>query len=596
MARVVSIGNADFESIVSEGSFYVDKTDFIKEWWDNRDIVTLITRPRRFGKTLTMNMIERFFSVKYAGQGALFNGLDIWKHEQFQKLQGTIPVISLSFAGIKYNTYEETMNQMKQIIARLYRSHAAIRNSGILQESEVECFDRISRCQHGEGFVNSLRDLSDYMQRFYDKKVIVLLDEFDTPLQAAYIHGYWEELASFMKMFFEATFNVNPFMGRSLLTGITRVSKESIFSGMNNLEVVSMTSDMYADSFGFTQEEVSAALREFGLENREEEVRFWYDGFTIGSRTNIYNPWSIMNFLKGKKFQCYWANTSDNALVSELIRRGDSELKVEMERLLEGEAILTKIDDQVAFQLLTSNFAQTSNVYVWSLLFASGYLKIVANAGRDQYNLKITNEEVRLMFQDMIAKWFGLASKYNDFIKSLLTGDVELMNIYMNKVAESVFSTFDVGDKPSEKAEPERFYHGFVLGLMVDLEDRYVIASNRESGYGRYDVMLKPKKDKGLPSIVLEFKVHDPKDGRNLGSTVLAALQQIKDKKYVTTLVTEGFPEEKIRAYSFAFKGKTVLIDGGDLQKVDTIISAAKKKAQSVKSKAAGKKISIKNL
>jgi len=506
MARTVSIGRQDFGRIVAEDCFYVDKTSFIKEWWENNDDVTLITRPRRFGKTLTMSMVEQFFSVKYAGEGKLFSGLNIWKDEKFRKLQGTIPVISLTFAGIKYDTYEDTMTQIKQVISDLYSEYEFIVNSDIFSKREQEYFDHVSADMSIAHASVSLRKLCGFLQNYYKKKVIILLDEFDTPLQAAYVYGYWEELVSFMRSLFEATFKVNSYLDRAILTGITRVSKESLFSGLNNLEVVSMTSDKYTDSFGFTQEEVFVALREFGLEDKEEEVKFWYDGFTIGSRTDIYNPWSITNFLDKGKIAAYWANTSDNALVDDLIRTGSRGLKITMEQLLEGGTVRTEISDQVDFKLLRADLAMDSEASVWNLLFSSGYLTVKHSPDQigsefDKYDLKITNEEVRRMFRLMIHRWFSPIKKYNEFIEALLADDVELMNKYMNEIASTMFSSFDTGKKSTEKAEPERFYHGFVLGLMVDLTDRYVITSNRESGYGRYDIMSVSYTHLTLPTI-----------------------------------------------------------------------------------------------
>ena len=577
MARTVSIGRQDFERMITEDCFYVDKTNFIREWWENKDDVTLITRPRRFGKTLTMNMVERFFSVKYAGKGEVFENLNIWRDEKFQKLQETIPVINLTFAGIKCNNYEEALVQIKQVIADLYLSHFGLRNSGILQEPEAEYFDGVTRNLPEINFAISLRKLCVFLQSYFHEKVIILLDEFDTPLQAAYIHGYWNELISFVRELFEATFKINPYLDRAILTGITRVSKESLFSGLNNLKVISMISDKYTDSFGFTQEEVSAALKEFELEDKEKEVKFWYDGFTIGNRTDIYNPWSITNFLDKKVFQSYWANTSNNDLVGELIQGGSDELKIMMEQLMEGGTVRVGISDHIDFSLLKTDSPVENEASVWNLLFASGYLTIANRSAHNEYDLRITNEEVREMFQSMIHRWFSPIRKYNEFLKALLGNDVGLMNRFMNDVALKTFSSFDSGNKPSEEAEPERFYHGFVLGLMVDLADRYTVTSNRESGYGRYDVMLKPKK-KDLPAIILEFKVHDPEDEEDLEETVVSALKQIIEKNYNASLIDEGFLKENIRAYGFAFEGKTVLIDGGDLQKVNLIIKTAEEK------------------
>ena len=590
MARTVAIGRQDFERIVAEDCFYVDKTNFIKEWWENKDDVTLITRPRRFGKTLTMNMVERFFSIKYAGKGEVFENLKIWKEEKFRKLQGTIPVISLTFANMGCDTYEEALIQIKQVISDLYLDCPEIKVSGILQEPEVEYFDGVTRNRADVNFIVSLRNLCKFLQNYYKKKVIILLDEFDTPLQDAYVHGYWDKLIPFIRGLFGAAFKSNPYLDRAILTGITRVSKESLFSGLNNLKVVSMTSDKYADSFGFTQEEVSAALQEFGLSDKEEEVRFWYDGFTFGNKTDIYNPWSITNFLDERKIAPYWANTSNNALINTLLQQGNEKIKTTMEHLLTGGTVRVELNDHIDFSLLNQDAAQNNENTVWNLFLASGYLKIEhrpedLNLDRELYDLKITNEEIKRMFRIIIREWFPSSSGYNDFIKALLREDLKEMNLYMNDVALKTFSTFDSGKKPSERAEPERFYHGFVLGLMVDLADRYVVTSNRESGYGRYDVMLKPKKN-GLPAIIMEFKVHDPEEEESLEETVVSALNQIEEKNYSASLIAEGFLRETIRAYGFAFEGKKVQIDGGDLQKTASMVKAAEEKKAAKKASA----------
>lgn len=353
-----------------------------------------------------------------------------------------------------------------------------------------------------------------------------------------------------------ATFKTNPYLCRGVLTGITRVSKESIFSDLNNPEVVTTTSDKYADSFGFTQQEVSQALSVFGLSDQEEAVQDWYNGFTFGERTDIYNPWSIIHFLEKKKFAAYWANTSSNSLISKLIREGSKDIKITMENLLNGGTFHTKIDEQIVFDQLGHN-----EYAIWSLLLASGYLKVEqhtmdTDTGKEEYILKLTNKEVKLMFQDMIEGWFkNYSSAYNDFIKALLQGDKKAMNHYMNQIALVTFSSFDVGNKPSGRAEPERFYHGFVLGLIVELSDRFRITSNRESGFGRYDVMLTPKNNHDN-AIILEFKVQDTEEEKTLKESVEAALRQINEKKYEAELIAEGIMPERIRKYGFAFAGK----------------------------------------
>ena len=560
MARTVAIGIQDFEKLITNDYFYIDKTHFIREWWESGDDVTLIARPRRFGKTLTMSMTEQFFSVEYAGREDLFSHLAIWKDGKFRDLQGTYPVISLTFANVKETSYEGARRRIYQIFADLYRKFYYIRNSELLTDADREYFDRISVNMQESDAAYALHKLSEFLYRHYGKKVIILLDEYDTPMQEAYVNGYWREIVTFMRNLFNSTFKTNPFLDKAIMTGITRVSKESIFSDLNNLEVVTTTSDKYTDLFGFTQQEVSDALREFGLSEMEESVKDWYDGFTFGKRTDIYNPWSIINFLDKKRLSTYWANTSSNSLVSKLIREGSKDVKMIMENLLDGGTLRTRIDEQVVFDQLDHN-----EYAIWSLLLASGYLKVEqhtmdGDTGKEEYVLKLTNKEVRLMFGNMIEGWFkNYSPAYNDFIKALLLNDKKAMNHYMNKVALETFSNFDAGNRPSESAEPERFYHGFVLGLMVELSDRYVVISNRESGFGRYDVALKPKNNTD-DAILIEFKVHDPDDERTLKDTVDAALLQIEEKHYTASLEAEGISAERIRKYGFAFEGKKVLI------------------------------------
>ena len=560
MARTVGLGKQDFEKVISRNNFYIDKTMFIKEWWENDDEVTLITRPRRFGKTLNMSMAEQFLSLEYADKGDLFKNLSIWKEERYRRLQGTCPVISLTFADVKETDFVGARQKLCMIIKNLYDKYDFLLDSGCLKEGEIEFFRKISPEMPDYIASYSLKSLSLYLSRYYQKKVIILLDEYDTPLQEAYVSGYWDEMVRFIGNLFNATFKTNPSLDRAIMTGITRVSKESVFSELNNLAVVSTTSDMYAECFGFTESEVYTALKEYGVEEEMPSVKRWYDGFTFGDRTDIYNPWSILNYLKNKKLDIYWVNTSSNHLVGKLIREGSTDVKIIMEDLLSGNAFHTQIDEQIIFQQLSN----TSSA-IWSLLLATGYLKAKRyyfneKRGKKEYDLAITNQEIRFMFEQMVEGWFSdHIPEYNEFIKALLSDDREAMNSYMNKVAIATFSYFDTGNRPSEKAEPERFYHGFVLGLMVDLADRYIITSNRESGLGRYDILLEPcsKKD---DAIILEFKVYNPNEEKTLADTVASALKQIEDKKYASLLESKGIELGCIRRYGFAFEGKTVLI------------------------------------
>ena len=562
--RTVAIGIQDFETVITNDYFYIDKTEFIREWWGSGDSVTLITRPRRFGKTLTMSMVEQFFSLKYAGRGELFEGLSIWKDEKYRRLQGTYPVISLSFANVKETNFDMTVYRICNILMKLFEQNAFLLETEVLLQSEKEYFQRMVKEVDKRDAALAIYQLSDFLSRYYGKKVIILLDEYDTPMQEAYVNGYWDELAAFTRSLFHATFKTNPWLERGIMTGITRVSKESVFSDLNNLKVVTTTSDEYATAFGFTEQEVFSALEESNLSGEKAEVKRWYDGFAFGEHRDIYNPWSILNFLDTRRYETYWANSSSNVLAGKLIREGSSDIKAAFEGLLKGCPVRSRIDEQIVYNQLDHD--ETS---IWSLLLASGYLKVekaqsykdvlVMEGQRPEYELVLTNLEVRMMFDQMISDWFGRSrSDYNSFVKALLSGDLDAMNEYMNRVSLNCFSSFDTGNRPSG-IQPERFYHGFVIGLLVELEGRYVLTSNRESGFGRYDVMLKPRRQED-DAIIIEFKVYNPRRDKTLEDTVAAALAQIQEKKYEAQLIAEGIPAEKIRRYGFGFQGKTVLI------------------------------------
>ncbi len=532
-SMIVSLGAQQFDRLRERGGLYVDKTAFIQEWWESGADVTLITRPRRFGKTLNMSMLECFFSNQYAGRGDLFEGLEIWKNEKYRQLQGTYPVICFSFAGVKAGNMKDMKAMVKIVIANLYGRNREILKSDKFDENDREAF----------------RAVNEKME--------------DVKAQTAWIGGYWEEAAGFFRSFFDNTFKTNSCLYHGIITGITRISKESIFSDLNNLNVVTTTSEEYAVSFGFTEEEVFGILERVGLGEEKEQVKHWYDGFIFGSHTDIYNPWSITSFVKNNgKYSAYWVNTSSNGLLHSLVQTGKAEMKKTIETLIRGGSFQTMLDEQIVFNQLGS-----SETALWSLLLATGYLKVVAaetvgERKKEVFTLTLTNLEVSILFENMVNSWFRDNSRipYNDFIKAMLLDDVDSMNEFMNDIALASFSNFDVSKSASSKDAPERFYHGFVLGLIVDLADRFTIKSNRESGFGRYDIMLKPHNQEKDCAYIIEFKVHKPRKEKDLEQTLANARLQIEEKQYEAELTAEGIAPERIRKYGIVFRGKECLI------------------------------------
>ena len=527
MQKVISIGKQNFVSLRENDCFYIDKTDLICKWWESKDEITLITRPRRFGKTLNMSMLNCFFSNQFTGREDLFKGLAVWKKEKYRKMQGTYPVIFLSFAAIKGSNYEDARDGIIMAINEAYSEHRYLLESNELTDGERKCFEELDYYAKNPGInkqvandtiCKAVKNLANCLSRYYKKKVIILLDEYDTPMQEAYLYGYWKEFTAFIRSLFNATFKTNPYLERALMTGITRVSKESVFSDLNNLNVVTTTSTEYETCFGFSEEEVFQALEERGMNNQKKLVKSWYDGFVFGNTHDIYNPWSITNFLDKKQVRPYWADTSSNSMIDELIRKASTDIKEKMEELLQGKEIVVYFDEQIVFEQLD----QDENA-IWSLMLVSGYLKAEQIEYRGVllepwYHLRITNLETTAMFTTMFKGWFAM----NQSMKALLSDDIDAMNYYMNQIIMTTFSYFDVGQN-----EPERFYHGFVLGLIADQTD---------------------------------IKVRNIKREESLEDTVQTALTQIKEKCYDAELYDRGLKKEEIQHYGFAFEGKKVLI------------------------------------
>ena len=556
MLKTVGLGIQDYEKVIEQNNFYVDKTKFISEWWRSNDDITLITRPRRFGKTLMLSTVEKFFSVRQGNNEELFRGLNISKDTEMMEECGKWPVLFVSFAAIKAENFKDALIQFVQTFMDLKINLSFIKDN--LSDDELELWNEINYKMDASVAIKCLNNFSSWLNRYYGKKVIILIDEYDTPMQEAYVNGYWDEISGFMRNMFNSTLKTNPYLGKALLTGITRVSRESLFSDLNNLKIVTISSEQYADSFGFTEKEVFESLDAYGYGAEKEKVKAWYDGFKFGSTEGIYNPWSIISFLQTGKYEAYWANTSSNSLVSKLVKEGSVEIKKSFENLLQGGSIKTEIDEQLVFGEMDGN-----EKAVWSLLFASGYLKPISvegEASRALYSLKLTNHEVRDSFDLLVRRWFEKSDAYYGyFVKALLEGNIDDMMDTLSEICEDMISSFD----GSGKSAPENFYHGLVIGLLVELRGRYEIKSNRESGLGRYDVMLRPK-DKKDNAVIIEFKSKRRSEkGKTLEELCDMALKQIEDKKYESELLSAGYEKDKIKKFAFAFEGKELLIKEG---------------------------------
>lgn len=555
----VGLGYQNFLDFVCGKRFYVDKTHFIPEWLASDARITLITRPRRFGKSMLLSTVRTFFDPMYADHPEYFKKLQVWKDKDCRRLFGTIPVISVSFGSCKGNDFAQAMRGVTLGLYNMYIQHEYLRESPKLSEEEKAEYRRIVASfseQRTEYVEISIQKLCELLYKHYGKFPIILMDEYDTPLLEAYTDGYWDETINTFRQLFHTTFKENDFFYRAIITGVTRISKNSLFSDLNNLEVDTVTCDAYSDCFGFTEQEVMDAFKCQDIDTIRD-VKAMYDGFTIGRHQDIYNPWSICNYMRQRELIGYWVNTSSNKLVGDIIRRYPVESKYEIERLMAGEKVHKRINEGITFQYLEGD--ENS---LWSLLLAVGYIKaenIVRSVEGIECDVSVTNREVMAMFKTEILGMFHNGwSAYGRFAESLLAHKMELMNEYLQTITYTSISYFDVADGPKERT-PENFYHGLVLGLIVSLRDRYRIVSNRESGRGRYDIAMYPLQE-NTDAFIMEFKVQDRKKETDLEQTAKNALQQIVDKNYEADLLAAGVPAERIYKLGFAFAGKDVLV------------------------------------
>ena len=574
--RTIGIGIQDFEKIRRDNLFYVDKTDFIRKWYEKKDDVTLITRPRRFGKTLSINMLFCFFSVTYADRKDLFDGLAVSKNDKMMALQGTVPSIRLSFASVKPVTFRQFLMQLSDSVAELYDDFRFLLDGTILSPEDKVLFSKINQknqippvpekdedayLQFTGRLTNSIRWLSGWLYAYYGKKIYIFLDEYDTPIQSAYLHHFYDEAMQIMRPLLSCSFKTNKGLDRAVITGITRIAKESLFSDLNNLAVSSIIHGGYDTDFGFTSLEMVSVLNEYSLTDRTDELRFWYDGFTVGRETQIYNPWSVTNYLFRKDMppEAYWLQSGGINLIDHLIRKGSAPLHENLQKLLQGETIVVQVCEDLVF----TDLDEDENS-VWSLLVAAGYVKpAVLKSEEEGVPLLFTNHEAKTSLLQLGKRWFRNKSvdHMSRFANALLMGNLQEMNLEMAQIVLTSVSSFDSGIKPAGGSiQPENYFHGLTTGLLICLMDSYHLTSNRESGLGRYDLCLEPvNRQKSRSAYILEFKVFDPAKGdENTKDTARRARNQIDEQKYDLGLLQKGYPS--IRKYGAGFRGKDVWI------------------------------------
>ena len=545
----IGIGISDFKVLRLRNNYFIDKSMYIKDIIDNQSGVVLITRPRRFGKTLNMSMLRYYFNIKEKNNKELFNGLKIMEQDKkYTSKLGFYPVIYLTLKDAGLMNYEYMIMQMKTIMMEMFYEHRYILESDKIADGEKNIFKRILNAEATDiDLINSLKILSKMLYVYYDKPVILLIDEYDVPIQAAYVEGYHEDAIKFLKTFYGTTFKDNPYLEKAILTGVSRIAKESLFSGMNNFDVYTIMDNEFADDFGITEDEMKKIIKDFNIQDEEKEIKKWYDGYKIGNVEGIYNPWSILNYLKNKELKPYWVNTSSNDLIKMTLEKSTT-LKEQMERLLKDEAIEATIDLETIIVGI-----ENKEENIWGLMLQTGYLKVEETVSLEErrYKVKLPNNEIKDLIRGIIREWFSnkvLGNDLRSILQDLVSLNLKEFEKKFRVLVEEMFSYMDVG-----KNTAENFYHAFVLGMLVGLKDTYYVNSNRESGFGRYDIMLEPK-DKNGNSFIMEFKVMENMEEKTIEDTVENAKKQIEEKEYEENLKERGF--KNITKMVFAFNGK----------------------------------------
>ena len=547
----IGLGQSDYRALRIRKNYYIDKTMYIKDIIDNNSSVILVTRPRRFGKTLNMSMLRYYFDCSQKDNKELFEGLKIMEQgEEYTSKLGYYPCIYLTLKDVNEDTYEKMILNMKTAMLNTYKEHMYLLDSDKIYPFEKEKINNILYFREDEiTLKNSVKDLSEYLSRYYDKPVMLFLDEYDVPLQTAYVERYYEEAVKFFKTFYGTTFKDNQYLQKTVLTGVSRVAKESIFSGANNFDVYTVLDDEFSDDFGITEKEMDKIIEDFEVQDEKEEIKKWYDGYIIGHTEGIYNPWSILNYLTDRKLMPYWVNTSSNDLIK-LILKNSATVKEKIEQLLRDEEIEVPINLETVIVGIEQNEEN-----IWGLLLGTGYLKVtgVVDLAMGVYKVKIPNYEIKFLFQNIIRDWFNdkvIGNNLNTILKDLVTLKLDEFEQKFKVLVRQMFSFMDVGENTAEN-----FYHAFVLGMLVGLKDSYYVNSNRESGYGRYDIMLEPK-DKNGNSFIMEFKVYREEKEKDINDTIENAKKQIEERKYEENLQEKGFTN--ITKMVFAFRGKEV--------------------------------------